>query len=112
MKKLLLSFSFATMLISLTPFYGISKNVSTTPSIRQQTEESVLITATNNIITVQGANATVKIYDLLGREVKSKKINGKAEIKIDLKGIYLVKVKANGVLTTKKVIVTGAMRAI
>ena len=73
-----------------------------------QISNTVFISHHNNIIEInskeQLKNASIKIYDLLGKEIHSQTFSGtQTEITIEKKGIYVVEVIGEKVNVRKKV---------
>ncbi|MCH7534406.1 MAG: T9SS type A sorting domain-containing protein [Bacteroidetes bacterium] len=62
------------------------------------------ITTANNTITIEGTEGTVAVYNLLGQVVA--KANLPATIRVE-SGVYLVRVKSEGGVSSKKVVVSS-----
>lgn len=60
------------------------------------------ITMANGAFNVKAANATAQVYDLTGKLVSSATVNGEASLPTFGKGVYVIRVVANGHVTTQK----------
>ncbi|WP_163399163.1 T9SS type A sorting domain-containing protein [Flavobacterium fluviatile] len=93
---------------------GYSSTLSVEKPIKENTSFNVWPVPNNGSFTVlmenNGSNAELKIFDILGKEVMKRKINGKIPENINLKskGVFILKVsdpETKAILHSKKIIV-------
>ncbi|MCH7535789.1 MAG: T9SS type A sorting domain-containing protein [Bacteroidetes bacterium] len=86
------------------PNQSIMAGQTETVSLEDNILEDVSIYGYNNQVSISGVTkGTVTIYDLMGQEMQQAKLNGNTSIRMNKRGIYLVKVNSEGKSISKKV---------